>query len=117
MLLGRRRDARREREGKPRRRTLEIVRGSWTAEAPSQARVEGETVVKIPSFAPGTAANVKTLLATFDRTKPLLLDLRGNARGSFDEAARAGMKLATAATIRRSTATPAIVPRSVGLTA
>jgi len=76
------------RDGKPRRRTLEIVAGSWTPKAPSAARVEGETVVSIPSFAPGTAKEVASILAPFDRTKPLVLDLRDNAWGSFDEAAR-----------------------------
>ncbi len=76
------------RDGKPRRRTLEIVAGSWTPKPPSAARVQGETVVTIPSFAPGTAKEVAALLAPFDRTKPLVLDLRENAWGSYDEAAR-----------------------------
>jgi len=76
------------RDGKPRRRTLEIVAGSWTPRAPSASRVEGETVVAIPSFAPGTAREVAAILAPFDRTKPLVLDLRENAWGSYDEAAR-----------------------------
>ena len=76
------------RDGKPRRRTLEIVAGSWTPRAPSASRVEGETVVAIPSFAPGTAREVAAILAPFDRTKPLVLDLRNNAWGSYDEAAR-----------------------------
>ena len=44
--------------------------------------------MKIPSFAPGTAAAVKTILAPLDRTRPLVLDLRDNAWGSFEEAAR-----------------------------
>jgi carboxyl-terminal processing protease len=44
--------------------------------------------VKIPSFGPGTAAAVKTILAPLDRTKPLVVDLRDNAWGSYDEAAR-----------------------------
>ncbi len=76
------------REGKPRHRTLEIVRGSWTPATPSAARVEGQMVVRIPDFSVGTAAAVKTLLQPFDRTKPLVVDVRGNASGSFDEAAR-----------------------------
>ncbi len=77
------------REGKPRRHTIDIVRGSWTPATPSASRAGGETAVKIPSFAPGTAAAVKTILAPLDRTRPLVLDLRDNAWGSFEEAARA----------------------------
>ncbi len=76
------------RDGKPRRKTLTIVRSSWTPEGPSTSRVEGETVLRIPSFAPGTAASVKKTLESFDATKPLLLDVRGNAAGAFEEAAR-----------------------------
>lgn len=77
------------RDGKPRRHTLDIVRGSWTPATPSASRAGGETVVKIPSFAPGTAAAVREILTPLDRTRPLVLDLRDNAWGSFDEAARA----------------------------
>jgi carboxyl-terminal processing protease len=77
------------REGKPRHRTLTITLGSWTPEGPKAERASGETVVRIPDFAPGTAAALKALIAPFDRTKPLLVDLRGNASGSYDEAARA----------------------------
>jgi C-terminal peptidase prc len=76
------------REGKPRRRTLEVIAGSWTPKPPSAARVEGETVITIPSFGPGTAKEVAAILAPFDRTKPLVLDLRNNAWGSYGEAAR-----------------------------
>ncbi len=76
------------RDGKPRRRSVEVVTGSWTPLPPSAARVEGETVVTIPSFAPGTATEVAAILAPFDRAKPLVLDLRNNAWGSYDEAAR-----------------------------
>jgi C-terminal peptidase prc len=77
------------REGKPRHRVLDIVRASWTPTAPSAERVDGETVIHIPSFAPGTVAALKEILKPLDRTRPLLLDLRSNAMGSFDEAARA----------------------------
>ncbi|HSB36629.1 MAG TPA: S41 family peptidase [Thermoanaerobaculia bacterium] len=77
------------RDGKPRRRTIDIVSSSWTPQPPSAARVEGETVIRIPSFAPGTAPEIKALLAPLDRTKPLALDLRSNAWGTFEEAARA----------------------------
>ena len=76
------------RDGKPRRRTIDIVRGSWSPAAPSASRAGSETVVKIPSFGPGTAAAVRAILAPLDRTRPLVLDLRENAWGSFDEAAR-----------------------------
>jgi len=76
------------REGKPRRRTIDIVRASWSPSAPSGSRSGSETVVRIPAFGPGTAAAVKAILAPLDRTKPLVLDLRNNAWGSFDEAAR-----------------------------
>ncbi len=77
------------REGKPRHRTLEVVRGSWSPEKPSVSRVSGETVVRIPSFEPGTVAALREALAPLDPTKGLVLDLRSNARGSFDEAAQA----------------------------
>ena len=77
------------REGKPRHRTLDIVRAGWTPAAPSAERMGGETVIHVPSFTPGTAAALKEILKPLDRTRPLLLDLRSNAMGSFDEAARA----------------------------
>jgi carboxyl-terminal processing protease len=77
------------REGKPRHRTITVALHSWTPEGPKIERASGETVVKIPDFAPGTAAALKALIAPFDRTKPLIVDLRGNASGSYDEAARA----------------------------
>jgi len=76
------------REGKPRRHTIDIVRAGWSPGAPSSSRSGSETIVKVPSFGPGTAAAVKTILAPLDRTKPLVLDLRDNAWGSYDEAAR-----------------------------
>jgi carboxyl-terminal processing protease len=76
------------REGKPRHRTFDVVRASWAPKAPWAARVEGETVLTIPSFSPGTTEALKAILAPLDRTKPLILDLRSNAWGSFDEAAR-----------------------------
>jgi carboxyl-terminal processing protease len=77
------------REGKPRHRTLDIVRAGWTPAAPSAERVDGEIVIRVPSFTPGTAAALKEILKPLDRTRPLVLDVRGNAIGSFDESARA----------------------------
>ncbi len=77
------------RDGKPRHRTLDIVRASWTPAAPSAERIDGETVIRIPAFVPGTTAALKDILKPLDRTRPLVLDLRSSATGSFDEAARA----------------------------
>lgn len=77
------------RDGKPRHRTLDIVRASWTPAAPSADRVDGETVIRIPAFVPGTTAALKDILKPLDPTRPLVLDLRSSATGSFDEAARA----------------------------
>ena len=77
------------REAKPRRRTLEIVRASWTPSLPAAERVSGELVVKVPAFGPGSADALAGILAPLDRSKALVLDLRGNAFGSWDEAARA----------------------------
>ena len=76
------------RDGKPRHRTLNLVLATWSADKPSAQRMSGEMVVRIPDFGPGTAAALKALVAPFDRTKPLLVDLRGTASGDFDEAAR-----------------------------
>lgn len=76
------------RDGKPQRHTIDIVRAGWSPASPSASRSGSETIVKVPSFGPGTAAAVKTILAPLDRTKPLVLDLRDNAWGSYDEAAR-----------------------------
>ena len=76
------------REGKPRRRTIDIVRASWAPAAPSASRAGSETVLKIPVFGPGTSAAVKAILAPLDRTRPLVIDLRDNAWGSYEEAAR-----------------------------
>ena len=77
------------RDGKPRHRTLDIMRASWTPAAPSAERIDGETVIRIPAFVPGTTAALKDILKPLDRTRPLVLDLRSSATGSFDEAARA----------------------------
>lgn len=82
------------REGKPRRQTLEVVRASWTPRLPAAERVSGELVVTIPAFGPGSASALAALLSPLDRTKTLVLDLRGNAWGSWDEAARAAALLA-----------------------
>ena len=65
------------------------MRASWTPSAPSAERIDGETVLRIPSFVPGTTAALKEILKPLDRTRPLVLDLRSSATGSFDEAARA----------------------------
>ena len=84
------------REAKPRRQTLEIVRASWTPQLPSAQRISGELVVSVPAFGPGSADALAKLLAPLDRTKSLVLDLRGNAYGSWDEAARAAALLGPA---------------------
>jgi carboxyl-terminal processing protease len=76
------------RDGKPRRHLIDIVRGSWEPAAPSASRSGSETVIKIPSFGPGTVSAVREILAPLDRARPLVLDLRENAWGSYDEAAR-----------------------------
>jgi C-terminal peptidase prc len=77
------------RDGKPRHRTLDIVRASWTPATPSAERIDGETVIRIHAFVPGTTAALKDILKPLDRTRPLVVDLRSSATGSFDEAARA----------------------------
>jgi carboxyl-terminal processing protease len=77
------------RDGKPHHRTLDIIRASWTPAAPSAERIDGEIVIRIPAFVPGTTAALKEILKPLDRARPLVLDLRGSATGSFDEAARA----------------------------
>ena len=77
------------RDEKPRRQTLEVLRASWTPQLPSAERVSGELVVKVPAFSPGSAEALAALLAPLDRTKSLVLDLRGNAWGTWEEAARA----------------------------
>ncbi len=76
------------RDGKPRHRTLDIVRASWTPASPSTERIDGETVIRIPAFVSGTTAAVKEILKPLDRTRPLVIDLRSSATGSFEEAAR-----------------------------
>lgn len=77
------------REGKPRHRTFDIVRASWSPAAPSAQRIDGETVIRIPSFVPGSAEALRKLLEPLDRTHPLVLDVRSNATGTYEEAARA----------------------------
>jgi C-terminal peptidase prc len=77
------------REGKPRHRTIDIVRASWTPSAPSAQRIDGETVIRIPSFTPGAAAALRKILEPLDRTHALILDVRSNATGTYEEAARA----------------------------
>lgn len=87
------------RESKPRRQTLEVVRASWSPKLPTAERVSGELVVRVPAFGPGTAEALAALLAPLDRTKAIVLDLRGNAWGSWDEAARAAALLGPAGPI------------------
>ncbi len=70
------------REGKPRHRTIDIVRASWSPATPSAQRVDGETVVRIPSFTPGAAAAIRKILEPLDKTHALILDVRNNATGS-----------------------------------
>ncbi len=77
------------REAKPRRQTLDIVRTSWKPALPAAERVSGELVVTIPAFGAGTAGSLAGILAPLDPTKSIVLDLRGNAFGSWDEAVRA----------------------------
>jgi carboxyl-terminal processing protease len=77
------------REGKPRHRTIDIVRASWSPAPPSAQRLDGETVLRVPSFTPGTAAAIRKILEPLDRAHPLILDVRNNATGSYEEAARA----------------------------
>lgn len=87
------------RESKPRRQTLDVVRASWTPSAPSAERVSGELVVRVPAFGPGTAEALAGILAPLDRSRPLVLDLRGNAYGSWDEAVRSAALLGPAGPI------------------
>ena len=83
------------REGKPRHRTIDIVRASWTPSAPSAQRIDGETVIRIPSFTPGAAAALRKILEPLDRTHALVLDIRSNATGAYEEAARAAALFVT----------------------
>ncbi len=76
------------REGKPRFRTIEYVRASFTPQKPSLSKFQGETVLRIPGFDPGTANTVKELLGPLDPNKAFMIDIRGSATGTFDEAAR-----------------------------
>ena len=77
------------REGaKPHRRTIDLVLRSWSPDPPSFSRVEGEGVLKIPAFAPGTSEKVAKILSGIDRSRPLVIDVRESAVGSLDEAAR-----------------------------
>lgn len=75
--------------GKPRRRSVEVLRRSWSPSEPALTRVEGESVVKIASFTPGTAEALAKILAGVERKRPLVLDLRDSASGTYEEAARA----------------------------
>jgi C-terminal processing protease CtpA/Prc len=53
-------------------------------------------VIRIPSFTAGTTAALKAILQPLDRSRPLVLDLRSNAFGSFEEAARSASLFAPA---------------------
>lgn len=78
------------REGNaPRHRTIDVVLASWSPEGPSSARVEGQTVLRVPAFGEGTASALKATLAPLDPTRPLVVDVRGAAYGTWEEAARA----------------------------
>jgi carboxyl-terminal processing protease len=87
------------RDAKPRRQTVDVVRASWSPALPAAERVSGELVVKVPAFGPGTADALSKLLQPLDGTKSLVLDLRGNAFGSWDEAAKSAALLGPAGPI------------------
>ena len=87
------------RDAKPRRQTLDVVRTSWTPALPAAERVSGELVVRVPAFGPGTAEALSKILQPLDRTKSLVVDLRGNAFGSWDEAAKSAALLGPAGPI------------------
>lgn len=76
------------REGKPRYRTIDVIRSSWEPEKPSIARVSGESVLRIPYLGAGAAAAVKEVLGPVDPAKALIVDVRGVAGGSYEEAVR-----------------------------
>ena len=70
------------RDGKPRRRTLEIVAGSWTPKPPSaRPGSRARPSSRFRRSPPGRRRRSRHLLAPFDRTKPLVLDLREQRLG------------------------------------
>ena len=70
------------REGKPRHRTLDIVRASWTPGGPvGRARRRRDRDPRSRPSRPARPRRSQEILEPLDRTQPLVLDLRSNATG------------------------------------
>lgn len=76
------------RGGLTKREKFTLARGAQAIEPPKNEQYGDVAYIKIPYFAEGTAARFAQLLDAAQKggQKKLVVDLRGNAGGSFDEA-------------------------------
>jgi len=84
------------RREEPRREDLEVIRKKLPLPPPRiESPVDGVAVVRIPSFAPGSAKALSSLLDRLnkDKVRRAVFDLRGNAWGGAEEAAKAASLL------------------------
>ncbi|HET9794790.1 MAG TPA: S41 family peptidase [Thermoanaerobaculia bacterium] len=76
------------RGGDEREVTVRLVRKPYTPSAVSQKAQDQVPVIRIPYFAPGTAAAVEKALRSEPRAGAVIVDVRDSAGGDVDEAVR-----------------------------
>jgi len=92
------------RRDEPRREDVELVREVISPSMPSLDKIEdGVAVVGIPSFTEGSAGAFQNVLGSLTQKNihKLVLDLRGNTKGTPEEAARAASLLTGGGVVAR----------------
>jgi carboxyl-terminal processing protease len=89
------------RGGDEREVTVHMTRGRYEAAAVSQKTEDRVPVIRIPYFAPGTAAAVQKLLRSIPSGSAVIVDVRDSAGGDIDEAVRAASLFIPAGTVTK----------------
>ncbi len=76
------------RGGDEREVTVKLTRKKYTPSAVSEKAEDRVPVIRVPYFAPGTAAAVEKALKSEARTGTVIVDVRDSAGGDVDEAVR-----------------------------
>jgi carboxyl-terminal processing protease len=89
------------RGGETKRATVTVTPGEYHPVAPASETISGVAYVKIPYFEEGTAAQFRAALEDIRKrnVKKLIVDLRGNAGGSVEQAILAADDLLTSGLI------------------
>ncbi|WP_292988486.1 S41 family peptidase [Nitrosomonas sp.] len=70
---------------------VSVKRSHVSFDSVSKSQIENIDVIKIPAFTSDTKKKLANALADFDKTKPLIIDLRGNAGGDLPAAIDSAM--------------------------